>query len=167
MTSRKGPLDYLRDHVTGSPLSREVAARGITLPSRRETLARAEYAYVMEARRLGASWARIAGALGRSRQAVWARYHADDARFDHANACTMETGGTFAYINPPPGAGRSDPLGYVLRLLASFAKDEAESERQLVREAREQGASWAAIAGALGEKPQSVWERHRWPRLTT
>jgi biotin operon repressor len=128
--------------------------------------------HVMEARRLGLSWERIARALGRSRQAVWERWHAHDAELDHDNACAAYSGGRFAYISVPilqygRGAKPRDPeekdRRYVLkrlhRLTVSAVHNNTVAAR-LVKEARTQGATWSHIGAALRISRQAAWKRY-------
>jgi len=104
-------------------------------PAARDLRRNYERVLVREARRLGASWAEIGQALGISRQAVRQAYGADD----HDN--TRDS-------------------AYVLHRLAKVRSMNVEWERNAVRGAREEGASWAAIADALGQSRQAVWTRH-------
>ncbi|MGI5149026.1 hypothetical protein ACQEVC_22120 [Plantactinospora sp. CA-294935] len=62
------------------------------------------------------------------------------------------------------GAGRPEPLA-ALRLLAGLRAGLDEAERRLVEAAREQRASWARIATALGLASRQAAEQ-RWVRLS-
>ena len=60
--------------------------------------------------------------------------------------------------------GDDDPLA-ALGALAELRAAEERAEAVLVRRARNQGMTWAAIAGALGVTRQAVHRKHGGSRL--
>jgi hypothetical protein len=104
---------------------------------------------VMVARRRGASWADIGWALGLSRQAVWHRYHR-----------------SVTIAGPPRGASAPARVeGALLALQAYGLRADGLDRhlRNLVRQARARGQSWAAIGTDLGIARQTAWERFGMP----
>ncbi|MEQ4306256.1 hypothetical protein ABNF97_33565 [Plantactinospora sp. B6F1] len=72
--------------------------------------------------------------------------------------------GYAAVLAAASGAGEPEPLA-ALRLLGDLRAGLDEAERQLVEAAREQRASWARIAAALGLASRQAAEQ-RWVRLS-
>jgi hypothetical protein len=153
MRAPKGPLDYL-------------AGWG------HYDLAVTEKWHVMEARRLGLTWEQIAQALGRSRQSVWERWHADDDEVDHESACSADNYG-FAYIGVPVSYGigyggkEIDPAvkcrRYVVKRLRRLRLDALRRDEvvpRLVGRCRSEGATWSDIGQALGISRQAAWRKY-------
>ncbi|KAB8166458.1 hypothetical protein FH609_002655 [Streptomyces sp. 3MP-14] len=67
-------------------------------------------------------------------------------------------------VDLSPVTGASDPLAG-LRLSRRARSDLERAEAVLVRRARNDGASWAAIAEALGVSRQAVHKKHGGRRL--
>jgi hypothetical protein len=94
---------------------------------------------VRAARAAGASWQVIGKELGISRQAAWARFHEQP---------TTRGGSRTSGVRRAP-AGQPAELATYTRAL-----------RELVGQARADGATWQAIAGELGISRQAAWARY-------
>lgn len=111
----------------------------------RDRIRSEEQRLVVAARAGGASWQAIGSRLGVSREAAWRRFRNLDtrARLTTGDSCADQALNALAYL----------PI--TERMLDSQVET-------LVARARSRGWTWETIAGVMGLRKQSVWERYRY-----